>query len=198
MRPSCEDEKSAARLPHVNLHHVIYHREADRRRGTSLSTTMVRTKAILTCSCRLRCSMRPTMDPLYVQTKLTRQLVELKNSETFNGHLVACDNYMNITMRDVYQTSAVRMSKLTRRTANSFGKCQKCILRAARYVPPANHRSNTVVSPTSLSIPYGKRRSRRASSASKPQATRMAVVTVTGTMVVPAVVSVASDRAHRI
>lgn len=48
------------------------------------------------------------MDPLYVQTKLTRQLVELKNSETFNGHLVACDNYMNITMRDVYQTSAVR------------------------------------------------------------------------------------------
>lgn len=36
------------------------------------------------------------------------QLVELKNSETFNGHLVACDNYMNITLRDVYQTSAVR------------------------------------------------------------------------------------------
>ncbi|SHO79777.1 Similar to S.cerevisiae protein LSM4 (Lsm (Like Sm) protein) [Malassezia sympodialis ATCC 42132] len=33
-------------------------------------------------------------------------LVELKNSETFNGHLVACDNYMNITLRDVYQTSA--------------------------------------------------------------------------------------------
>ncbi|KAL4400454.1 RNA processing protein [Malassezia pachydermatis] len=32
-------------------------------------------------------------------------LVELKNSETFNGHLVACDNYMNITLRDVYQTS---------------------------------------------------------------------------------------------
>ncbi|EDP42477.1 hypothetical protein MGL_3235 [Malassezia globosa CBS 7966] len=33
-------------------------------------------------------------------------LVELKNSETFNGHLVACDNYMNITMRDVFQTSS--------------------------------------------------------------------------------------------
>lgn len=40
------------------------------------------------------------------------QLVELKNSETFNGHLVACDNYMNITLRDVYQTSAVRIHHL--------------------------------------------------------------------------------------
>ena len=54
--------------------------------------------------------MRLTMDLLYAFTKLTLQLVELKNSETFNGHLVACDNYMNITMRDVYETSAVRMS----------------------------------------------------------------------------------------
>lgn len=34
------------------------------------------------------------------------QLVELKNGETFNGHMVACDNFMNITIKDVYQTSA--------------------------------------------------------------------------------------------
>ncbi len=34
-----------------------------------------------------------------------RQLVELKNSETYNGHLVDCDNFMNITLRDVYLTS---------------------------------------------------------------------------------------------
>ena len=33
------------------------------------------------------------------------QLVELKNGETFNGHLVNCDNFMNITLREVYQTS---------------------------------------------------------------------------------------------
>ncbi|KAG8913468.1 RNA processing protein [Tulasnella sp. 417] len=33
-------------------------------------------------------------------------LVELKNGETFNGHLVNCDNFMNITLREVYQTSA--------------------------------------------------------------------------------------------
>ncbi|KAG9001885.1 RNA processing protein [Tulasnella sp. 427] len=32
-------------------------------------------------------------------------LVELKNGETYNGHLVNCDNFMNITLREVYQTS---------------------------------------------------------------------------------------------
>ena len=34
------------------------------------------------------------------------QLVELKNGVTFNGHLVECDNFMNVTLREVYQTSA--------------------------------------------------------------------------------------------
>jgi U6 snRNA-associated Sm-like protein LSm4 len=33
------------------------------------------------------------------------QLVELKTGDTFNGHMVACDNFMNVTMQDVYQTS---------------------------------------------------------------------------------------------
>ncbi|WOO83684.1 putative U6 snRNA-associated Sm-like protein LSm4 [Vanrija pseudolonga] len=33
-------------------------------------------------------------------------LVELKNGVTFNGHLVDCDNFMNVTLKDVYQTSA--------------------------------------------------------------------------------------------
>ncbi|KAK5175879.1 RNA processing protein [Saxophila tyrrhenica] len=32
-------------------------------------------------------------------------LVELKNGETLNGHLVACDNYMNLTLKEVVQTS---------------------------------------------------------------------------------------------
>lgn len=45
---------------------------------------------------------RPLADPLPVQ------LVELKNGETFNGHLVGCDNFMNLTLKEVYQTSAVR------------------------------------------------------------------------------------------
>ncbi|ORZ28423.1 hypothetical protein BCR41DRAFT_345259 [Lobosporangium transversale] len=33
-------------------------------------------------------------------------LVELKNGETFNGHLVNCDNWMNLTLREVIQTSS--------------------------------------------------------------------------------------------
>lgn len=36
------------------------------------------------------------------------QLVELKNGETFNGHLIACDNFMNLTLKEAYETSAVR------------------------------------------------------------------------------------------
>ncbi|CAB3405665.1 unnamed protein product [Caenorhabditis bovis] len=32
-------------------------------------------------------------------------LVELKNGETYNGHLQACDSWMNIHLRDVYFTS---------------------------------------------------------------------------------------------
>lgn len=32
-------------------------------------------------------------------------LVELKNGETLNGHLVSCDTWMNLTMKEVVQTS---------------------------------------------------------------------------------------------
>ncbi|KAG0261071.1 RNA processing protein [Mortierella polycephala] len=35
-------------------------------------------------------------------------LVELKNGETFNGHLVNCDNWMNLTLREVIQTSSIK------------------------------------------------------------------------------------------
>jgi small nuclear ribonucleoprotein (snRNP)-like protein len=40
-----------------------------------------------------------------IQSARYSQLVELKNGETYNGHLVDCDNFMNITLRDVYLTS---------------------------------------------------------------------------------------------
>ncbi|KAI9475038.1 hypothetical protein BX667DRAFT_469461, partial [Coemansia mojavensis] len=33
-------------------------------------------------------------------------LVELKNGETYNGHLEKCDNLMNITLREVIQTAS--------------------------------------------------------------------------------------------
>merc|ERR1712039_27760 len=32
-------------------------------------------------------------------------LVELKNGETYNGSLVSCDNWMNISLKDVISTS---------------------------------------------------------------------------------------------
>lgn len=31
-------------------------------------------------------------------------LVELKDGETLNGHLVNCDNWMNLTLKEVVQT----------------------------------------------------------------------------------------------
>lgn len=37
-------------------------------------------------------------------------LVELKNGETLNGHLVTCDTWMNLTLKEVVQTSPVRFS----------------------------------------------------------------------------------------
>ena len=36
-------------------------------------------------------------------------LVELKNGETLNGHLVNCDTWMNLTLKEVVQTSPVRI-----------------------------------------------------------------------------------------
>ncbi|KIH89281.1 hypothetical protein SPBR_07875 [Sporothrix brasiliensis 5110] len=33
-------------------------------------------------------------------------LVELKNGETLNGHLVQCDTWMNLTLKEVLQTNA--------------------------------------------------------------------------------------------
>jgi small nuclear ribonucleoprotein (snRNP)-like protein len=35
-------------------------------------------------------------------------LVELKSGETLNGHLVMCDTWMNLTLKEVVQTNAVR------------------------------------------------------------------------------------------
>lgn len=50
------------------------------------------------------------------------QLVELKSGDTFNGHLVNCDSFMNITLREVYQTSA---------DADRFWKLKECYIRGS-------------------------------------------------------------------
>jgi len=49
-------------------------------------------------------------------------LVELKNGETFNGHLVNCDNFMNVTLREVYQTSP---------EGDRFWKLKECYIRGS-------------------------------------------------------------------
>jgi len=38
---------------------------------------------------------------------LPPQLVELKSGETYNGHMVLCDSWMNIHLREVICTSKV-------------------------------------------------------------------------------------------
>jgi U6 snRNA-associated Sm-like protein LSm4 len=47
-------------------------------------------------------------------------LVELKNGDTFNGHLVNCDNFMNINLRDVIKTS---------RDGDTFHSLKSCYIR---------------------------------------------------------------------
>jgi U6 snRNA-associated Sm-like protein LSm4 len=59
---------------------------------------------------------------LTIQKFMSLQLVELKNGETFNGHLVNCDNFMNITLREVYQTNS---------DGDRFWKLKECYIRGS-------------------------------------------------------------------
>ncbi|ESN90736.1 hypothetical protein HELRODRAFT_166439 [Helobdella robusta] len=49
-------------------------------------------------------------------------LVELKNGETYNGHLVCCDAWMNINLREVICTS---------RDGDRFWKMPECYIRGS-------------------------------------------------------------------
>ena len=49
-------------------------------------------------------------------------LVELKNGETYNGHLVTCDNWMNINLREVICTS---------RDGDKFWRMPECYVRGS-------------------------------------------------------------------
>src|SRR5579859_1795306 len=49
-------------------------------------------------------------------------LVELKNGETYNGHLVSCDNWMNISLREVICTS---------RDGDRFWRLPECYIRGS-------------------------------------------------------------------
>ena len=58
------------------------------------------------------------------------QLVELKNGETYNGHLVNCDNWMNIQLREVICTS--RVSGL----AHSYSSCKHLVILSFMFLFP--------------------------------------------------------------
>ncbi|KIY53051.1 Sm-like ribonucleo protein, partial [Fistulina hepatica ATCC 64428] len=64
-------------------------------------------------------------------------LIELKNGETFNGHLVNCDNFMNITLREVYQTNA---------EGDRFWKLKECYVRGSsiKYIRIPDNLLDTV------------------------------------------------------
>ncbi|XP_059480424.1 U6 snRNA-associated Sm-like protein LSm4 [Neocloeon triangulifer] len=49
-------------------------------------------------------------------------LVELKNGETYNGHLVNCDSWMNINLREVICTS---------RDGDKFWRMPECYIRGS-------------------------------------------------------------------
>ncbi|CAO1359816.1 unnamed protein product [Diamesa tonsa] len=49
-------------------------------------------------------------------------LVELKNGETYNGHLVSCDTWMNINLREVICTS---------KDGDKFWKMGECYIRGS-------------------------------------------------------------------
>ena len=56
-------------------------------------------------------------------------LVELKNGETLNGHLVTCDNWMNLILKEVVQTNPVSM-------AFQNGSCYTCMYNGWNFGHP--------------------------------------------------------------
>ncbi|RKP23490.1 hypothetical protein SYNPS1DRAFT_18527, partial [Syncephalis pseudoplumigaleata] len=59
---------------------------------------------------------------LLVTSKGHPMLVELKNGETYNGHLVNCDNFMNLTLKGVIQTSP---------DGDRFWRLKECYIRGS-------------------------------------------------------------------
>ncbi|KAK8929824.1 Sm-like protein LSM4 [Metarhizium anisopliae] len=52
-------------------------------------------------------------------------LVELKNGETLNGHLVQCDTWMNLTLREVVQTSPIKYLRVDDDIINQVSESQR-------------------------------------------------------------------------
>ena len=79
-------------------------------------------------------------------------LVELKSGETLNGHLVSCDTWMNLTLKEVVRTSAegdrfFRLAEVYVRGNNVSCNCHQTCL-GAILADALRCRSSTYVCPT--------------------------------------------------
>ena len=93
-------------------------------------------------------------------------LVELKNGETFNGHLQNCDAFMNLTLTEVYQTSNVSVTSrgnillimmmitltsiIPPQTGEQFWKLPECYIRGSTVSPLRSQREGHTIELTSI------------------------------------------------
>jgi hypothetical protein len=125
-------------------------------------------------------------------------LVELKNGETLNGHLVQCDTYMNLTLKEVVQTSPegdkfFRLPECYVRGNNvsngnrEFLIYQSCLKGKQSLTISRSYRSNTYASPM---------KSSKSSKSNKPQRKRSgAADTAEAAVEIAATVVAAGDKA---
>ena len=78
-------------------------------------------------------------------------LVELKNGETLNGHLINCDTWMNLTLKEVVQTSpdGDKFFRLPEVYVRGNNVCSTLFLNYGLVL--TQRRSNTYASRTRLS-----------------------------------------------
>ncbi|KAK7897166.1 hypothetical protein LTR67_005055 [Exophiala xenobiotica] len=84
-------------------------------------------------------------------------LVELKNGETLNGHLVNCDTWMNLTLKEVVQTSPEgdrfwRLPEVYVR-GNNFDRSNtyECLRKSSKW-PENNNKISKVVTVNGVAV----------------------------------------------
>jgi small nuclear ribonucleoprotein (snRNP)-like protein len=93
-------------------------------------------------------------------------LVELKNGETLNGHLVMCDTWMNLTLKEVVQTSPVRKRlQSIRETASHLPFCYRSMTREKsppeqlKHTPSRTREANLAALNRTATSSYGYQKS---------------------------------------
>ena len=80
-----------------------------RKRKHAAHPFSIRANPLLTGSSLIPCLIA-VAEPCttFIPRRHHAQLVELKNGETYNGHLINCDTWMNLHLKEVLCTSKVR------------------------------------------------------------------------------------------